>query len=604
MAGPRYDARSAVSLNQPQRTTRSWTSPNGLQYTVDTTSWHGPGPFTTFAAPSRPRQPNSHFGGALFGTAFGLLDDFARAAMHPQHTVIGDSMGQGATTRRVHIHTDSDDEDDHLAYGNGLESPTAQRKKNNRRSLLGRLKDRIVDSSHPRRQDSSSTSRSQSPASRPRIPQRPGNPERSSGSYRTETREPDYVQQNTAPEYIEVDYHDEPEQEPVGEPRRSRSRRQSVTEAEMIEALENAVEMERRNVRDCKMALTQASRQSHVSSTYLQRIVDELKQHESTLADAIGALNDAKATQHRNSRPPARARSQPRIRAQPRQSRPTAPPRSFEEEFLDPFGGFSPFFNRHIQRPDMMFRAFDDMHDAHFARTANHFDAFERLFEQTRPAPDDAHFRFFSMPGVGVGPQPERKRQRNNTQPNVPPPAYSSTNFQPAPPPPPPQPPATILRPDEAKRLFKTYNDRWNTLPSTSSDIPYPARGLHAGGLVARDSLWAPNVSEHVSNWSEETVMQANTQAFFLGVVGLVPMYTQNPGTARIECGFDRASARKEQIEDLVGLLKREKIRWHSDRLGRRSDGRGGVNVGLQRDERARAVFHAVCELMERANAV
>ncbi|KXT14271.1 hypothetical protein AC579_1279 [Pseudocercospora musae] len=549
---------------------------------------------TTTIKPQPPRR-------ALFGTAFGLCDDFARAAMRPQHTVIGHSMGQGATTRRLHVQADSDEEDDHhLAYGNGLESATAQRKKNSRRSLLGRLKDRIVDSSHPRRQDSSSTSRSQSPAPRPRIPQRPGHPERASSPYSTDTREPEHVQQNTGPQYIEVDYHEEPEQEPFVESRRSRSRRHSVTEAEMIEALEHAVEMERRNVRACKMALTQASRQSHVSSTYLQRIVDELKQHESTLADAIGALNDAKATLHRNSRPPARSRSQPRIRAQQRQSRPTAPPRSFEEEFLDPFGGFSPFFNAHMQRPDMMFRAFDDMHDAHFARTANHFDAFERLYQQTRPAPDDAHFRFFSMPGVGVGPQPERKRQHDSAQPNAPPPAYPPTKFPPAPP---PRPPATILRPDEAKRLFKTYNDRWTTLPSTSSDIPYPARGLHAGGLVARDSLWAPNVSDHVSNWSEETVMQANTQAFFLGVVGLLPMYTQNPATGRIECGFDKTSARKEQIEELMGLLKREKIRWHSDRLGRRSDGRGGVNERLQRDERARAVFHAVCELMERANA-
>ncbi|EME81549.1 uncharacterized protein MYCFIDRAFT_211878 [Pseudocercospora fijiensis CIRAD86] len=251
-----------------------------------------------------------------------------------------------------------------------------------------------------------------------------------------------------------------------------------------------------------------------------------------------------------------------------------------------------------MHRPDLMFRALNDMHDAHFARAANHFDAFERLFEQTRPAPDDAHFTFFSMPRVAAGPPPERKRPRNST-PNLPPPAYTSTTFQPQ-----PQPPPTILRPDEAKRLFKAYNDRWTTLPTTSSDIPYPARGLHAGGLVARDSLWAPNVSDHVSNWSEETVMQANAQAFFLGVVGLVPRYTQNPGTGRIECGFDRNTARKEQVEELVQLLKREKIRWHSDRLGRRSDGRGGVNERLQRDDRARAVFHAVCELMETAQAV
>lgn len=620
MAGSLYDAhdglrgRPAVSLGQPQRTTRSWTS-NGVQYTVDSTSWAGPGlsfaamsssangPIRTFTAPSRTRQPNHlGFGSALLGTAFGLLDDLTRHTMHPQHTVIGgDNFGGGASSRRVHISTDSDEEDDHLAYGNGLDS--TRRKKSNRRSIFGRLKDRIVDGNHPRRQDSS-TSRSQSPAQspaqQPNIPQRPEMPSRRHSSYKTETREPEYVQR-PIPDFIEVDYHDDQEPEPVPEPemRRSRSRRQSVTEAEMIESLENAVEMERRNVRACKMALTQASRQSNASSTYLQRILDELRGHETTLANAIGSLNDARAAQHRNSRPPARSRSQPRPRVQEqRQQRSAAAPRSFDEELLDPFGGFAPLFPSHMHRPDVMFRAFDDLHGAHFGRT--NIGAFEQLFEQSRVAPDDAHYRFFSMPG---GPQPNArsKRQRHSTpnggfgtaQPNGPPPAY--TTFQPAPP---PQPPATMLRPDEAKRLFKTYNDRWNSLPNTSSDVPFPARGLHAGGLAARESIWAPAVSEHVSNWSDETVMQANAQAFFLGVVGLMPRYTKNPGSGRIECGFDKSSANAVQVKELTDILKKEKTRWHSDRLGRRNDGRGGVNERLQKDERARAVFHAVCELM------
>ena len=94
--------------------------------------------------------------------------------------------------------------------------------------------------------------------------------------------------------------------------------------------------------------------------------------------------------------------------------------------------------------------------------------------------------------------------------------------------------------------------------------------------------------------------MQANAQAFFLGVVGLTPQYTEAPGTGKIVMGYDKTRASQEQSEALVNMLKKEKTRWHSDRLGRRNGGiTAGPNETLQRDERARAVFHAVCELME-----
>lgn len=97
--------------------------------------------------------------------------------------------------------------------------------------------------------------------------------------------------------------------------------------------------------------------------------------------------------------------------------------------------------------------------------------------------------------------------------------------------------------------------------------------------------------------------MQANAQAFFLAVVGLKPHYTQTPGTGQIECSFEKASASPEQIKQLVDILKKEKPRWHSDRLGRRNGGvMGGLpNEVLQKDVRARAVFHAVVNLMGRA---
>lgn len=90
--------------------------------------------------------------------------------------------------------------------------------------------------------------------------------------------------------------------------------------------------------------------------------------------------------------------------------------------------------------------------------------------------------------------------------------------------------------------------------------------------------------------------MQANTALFFLLALGFTPTIS-NLGLVT----FNRVSAADEDVRLLVAVLKKEKMRWHSDRLGRRNEevADGGVNEALQRDERARAVFHAVCGLME-----
>jgi hypothetical protein len=97
--------------------------------------------------------------------------------------------------------------------------------------------------------------------------------------------------------------------------------------------------------------------------------------------------------------------------------------------------------------------------------------------------------------------------------------------------------------------------------------------------------------------------MQANVQAFFLGAVGLSPVYSET-GPGKLVMSFDKVKASDQQVRDLIDVLKKEKVRWHSDRLGRRNGGSAnGPNTTLQQDERARAVFHAVCELMEVSQA-
>ncbi|USW56570.1 hypothetical protein Slin15195_G098890 [Septoria linicola] len=595
---------AAFSLDQPQHSTRSWTSSDGTHYTVDSTTYATPGlrfgafsgtvnrPFTfdPFMSSSSGRGPAARtapFG--LLGNAFGLLE--SALTMHSQHSV-GEAGLSNGNRRRAHIDNEGYDAD--LAYESDHFAPNRRARP---KSIFSRLKDRLVDVRQLHREDSSS-SRERSSGE-----EHTGRPARRQSTHRNETRQPTWeVPTDSPPDFIEVDYQDETESEPepIYTHSRSNSRapQQSTLHDNMIEALENTVELEKRNVRACKQKLAHASRQANISSSYLQRIVDEIKQHETTLATATSDLNEEKARRTRSLRPemPPRQHSHPRpgmpprqkshdqpTRSQPRHSQST---RNMHDHFFDPFAGFPSFSaSRH---PDPIFQAFQNLHGVH-ADPAMHFDPF---FGQPGPPADDPHFHYFAVPG---GPFHAEAVPNTTRKP-------SGTNFArplrrtPAAP---AQPPATVLRSDEAKRLFPIYNERWNSLPPMSPDIPYPARGLHAGGLAARDSIWAPNVSVHVATWSEETVMQANAQAFYLGVVGLSPSYTQNPASGRVEVGFDNARASPAQLQQLVDILKKEKTRWHSDRLGRRNGGKPGPNEALQKDERARAVFHAVCELME-----
>lgn len=584
------------SGNQPTRSSRSWTDSNGVHYKVDSTSWSGPGisfgamtgsasggnPLRSFTAPSaRPRS-------GLFGNAFGLLDDLLSIQQQRHQDTFVTSMGQGQPRRvRIDEESDTDDEDD-LAY----EDERSRTSRPNK-GMFSRLKDRLLDGKQrPRRSRDSSYERSHS-HSRERSPAPRPQDTRRRSTYRTETREPTFTQaaprERAGPEYIEVDYDEEDEDDVP----------QGHTNANLVEALESAVESERRAVRACKKRLEQAIRQPGTSSHYLQRLVDELKGHENSLTQAQGNLDEARARQ-KSTRPPRPQSYHPRTSQQPQQQPRQAQSRTFEDEFFSPFGGFGSFFSPPgSQHPDPIFRAFEELNSFGPFGRGGFGSVHEQMFADVQP---EGSFRYFSSPN-GVPPNQQRKRTRYSMPANG---GASSgfPSFAAPPPPPPPQPPVTLLKPDEAKRLFKTYNDRWTALSPSDPNIPFPARGLSASSLHARDTLWAPLCASSISTWSDEDVMKANAQAFFLGTVGLTPEYKETPATGRIEMGFDRAKANPAQVQVLRDMLKKERMRWHSDRLGKRNGGvggSGGVNEELQRDVRARAVFHAVCELMESA---
>lgn len=604
---------------RPSRTTRSWTS-NGVNYTVDTTSFSTPGfsfgtmtgnangGFRGFTAPMRSSGRSTSAGG-LLGNAFGMLEDLlSLQQQQPRQEYFTDHQpGMG---RRVPIVVESDTDEDLIIEDYDDRSSTRSMLS----SKLKGLRNKLLDGKHkPRegrghiRNRDHNHSREQSPIRRPR-------PESRQSSFRTEVREPQWSQTRRRPqsEYIEVDYHDDDEEDDE-EPEyaRQQARRFSQVEANMIEALENAVESERRSARDCKKRLELATREPGVSSYNLQKLVNQLKVHEDALTRAQLNLDEAKSKKQRSGQMPQRTRSN--------QTRPKQSSRSLEEEFFSPFGaGFDPLFpnNRRSRHPNPAFQAFEDMERSAFGNDP--FDLHEQLLEQMRASAtmNDNPFGFypggrapaattgddtFKYFATGGQPNTSRKRTRysmpsGGPQFQQPMPSFTTPFTAP-----PKQQPPNLLKHDEAQRLFKSYNERWNALPANNYNIPYPARGLQANSLAARDTIWAPNCTASISTWSNETVHQANAQAFYLGVVGLSPKYSESPATGRVEMGFDKSQASPQQIKDLVDLLKIERKRWHSDRLGRRNAGMVGPNEALQRDERARAVFHAVCELLESA---
>ena len=568
--------RASVTNGPPvNHSRRSWSN-NGVHYTLETTSFSSPnisfgmvggttrspfqGMFTSGQSNSR-TESNS----GLLGTAFNLLGDVLAA----QQQVTSQS-----NARRGARHHSVDDS----------ARPRGERS-NQPRSFVNKFAERLANTyQRPRTKP---RSRDHSPAgTRPsRASQGHG-----SRSFRTEERQPAGANSRNA--YAEEFTDSEDDSYSSDSDLSDEDQAQSAftaTDASVIEALNNAAEHHRREARKCGERIQQISRQPTASSAVLQTQLNELKRHEQSYENALYNLKMAKeGTRGTASQ---RKGSSQNGNAQNRQ-RPT--PR--EDEFFatsspHDFAGF--FQTRRQTHP--IFADFDELGTFPSAS----FGAFHRSFTEfnTGSSPADDFFNFFTMPEPTFGgAQRQRGSFTANTGGRFRQPAGFTTFSAP-----PQSPPATLLKPEEAKLLFNTYNQRWNALSPTDPNIPYPARRLQAAALAARDSIWAPLVSSPIANWSDEAVMQANAQAFFLGVVGLSPEYTEAPGTGRIVMGYNKAKASPTQVQQLVDILKKEKARWHSDRLGRRNGGLSGPNEVLQANDKARAVFHAVCELVETA---
>lgn len=558
---------------------RSWTS-GGLRMTMETATYTSPGfSFRNFAdrstsyadvEPSRSSASRGGgssggiLGGGLLGGAINLLNNVAnaqsrRSAPTPQP--------QRASYVVESDYSDSDvtSSDEDLAYG------SLPRRGAHSKSMLGRVKDRILDHGRPRASQPTDNYDDTTPAQtreprpdRRRVRPESPEPSRASRQRRSST----------------WDYEKTPESSP--EPHSKAPPPASSTDREAKD-LQRAVESERKQYLDVKHRFQQASQQSVIDPEHIQDLLNQVKVHGALLASAQRKLQMAKEQLQRE----ATARPQ-RERAQRRSS----PPREAyyesdeEHDHFEPwpshgFGVFTTSARSNIpyQEPLRHTGAFDPLFG---------FRVFDRLFTEADSVHSSANgfhystgssgpsFRRTSYSNTGASPRPNRPRSYH----------YA------APPQPAPKLPRNPLRATEAARLFASYNSSWNSLSATFPTIPYPTRTLRAPAL--NDPSTIPHQSSHT--WSTERIMQANTALFFLIALGLNAIISESGVVT-----FDRTATPEADVRGLISVLKKEKMRWHSDRLGRRNEEipGGGVNEALQRDERARAVFHGVCALME-----
>ena len=584
---PRRERRQSTASGIPglNQTRRSWTTPGGMHCTFEATTYTSPGFALNFGGghtgtsiqdSQRPNRSSTlpTIGGGLIGGALNLLDGLvsAQRQRYQRH----DAPRLDGRSRHM-PHVKEPEETDFEEYlEDGLAYGTTSRSNGRPRSMLGKLRDRLLEGTRPR------VGQNDDLSDRPQAQRR-----QTDGQY-------------VRPQPYSNGY----AQDPSPRQRSSRDTQRGFTNSSNgnarnhgdtaeTEPLHRDIERKRRRYLEAKSRFQRASQRTMIDSVYLRNLLDEVQLQERSLARAEQRLRD-----HQASHPSSRPRAVPQERTRPSMSRQSSArteseydedgDEDEEEEWHHP--GFGTFFNAPRDR-DPMFPVFDDFDDFDAFDPFGHHRAFNRLFAQMSGGGLAFHdgtdgFHFHAMPGDDTVPKRPRfsaggRRTSYQQQPFAPNPAASSRAAPPR--------PSNALRAEEAVRLFETYNTRWLALAPTSPDIPYPTRTLQAEALSDPSTL--PHAAAHV--FSNDRVMQANVQIFFLLASGIKPEIS-DVGIV----SFNRYEVGEAKVKELVEVLKKEKVRWHSDRLGRRNGGSGNVNEALQRDERARAVFHGVCALM------
>ena len=90
--------------------------------------------------------------------------------------------------------------------------------------------------------------------------------------------------------------------------------------------------------------------------------------------------------------------------------------------------------------------------------------------------------------------------------------------------------------------------------------------------------------------------MQVNAEAFYQLGFGIRPLYLEAQGSLRTLDGLQAAT--DQQLSDLEEFMKKERHRWHPDKLRLRNGRAGGVSNVLARDPASRAILQAVNDIL------
>nr|OQO17990.1 hypothetical protein B0A51_14230 [Rachicladosporium sp. CCFEE 5018] len=565
----RQDQQSMPGLNSSQR---SWTDPSGMHFTVKTTSYTSPGlsfalngGSTSFASPDATRSSNAGAGlvGGLLGGALGLLDGMMSLQRQQQQRRAQRTIN-GATSQPVLpvFVEESDESDSNTSFENESDHDGNTR---SRGSVFGKLRTRLQSG----------------------LPQQ-GNTRGMDGRQRTATRGRQDEKPQMRAREVSV-----PSMESDAAAFSTRGRLDqdeiSYINGALIE-LEQSVERQKQSYLRAKRRYQQASQRTMIESLYIEDLLDEMTSREQSYTRGTQRLEELKRIARDAAR---RSRPRPETRQTAPQQRPRAQPELYTHQVPLPHSSAT-YSRPQTANIDPLFQAFQSFGSFGTSAQPNVFD---RLFDQMEAdlgARSNTNGFYFTTSGTVPRQHPTFSSTR---------PTYTSTGPAPGPipsyttynvvPDPPLQTFPNALRPDEALNLYETYNNRWRALTSIDALVPYPTRSLKAASLLDPTTIPHPTAPD----WSSEQIMQANTQLFFLLAFKLQPVVMPN-GTIQV----DRANVLETNVTALKAALKKEKMRWHSDTLGRRNGGGTLVNGGLQKDEKARAVFHGVCGLMEIIN--
>ena len=165
---------------------------------------------------------------------------------------------------------------------------------------------------------------------------------------------------------------------------------------------------------------------------------------------------------------------------------------------------------------------------------------------------------------------------------------------------------------DEARQMLDQYNRAWELLDKRDANVPYPTVFGTIEELADPSHIYSPHTSAP-STWALDKIMQVNAEAFFQRGMGIRPLYAETRGILRTLDGLPTATDR--QLHDLAEYLKKERNRWHPDKLLLRGGGQGGSSSSslsstslatsnvLITNPASRAVLQAVHDMLDACRA-